>query len=173
MFPHFPKGYFSWMLKQCSWYTFVYFCQCKYGQVSISWHNSGEWSLVWVSKPFFSLLLHLLLLHCTSLNYSRVLSGCPNPHQPFSLVLTIRHTPTSHHPNIHQILTQHFITFLHESFFFQIYPLPDVFLKCALFRGWCWETCILWCGENQAVGRLREIQRVQLAFILEMWDFTK
>ena len=142
-------------------------------------------SVVCVSKPpsaiflylntcfyfFFLSYLHLNKYFYTGSNCSsRVLSGCPNPHQPFSLVLTIRHTPTNHHPNIHQILTQHFITFLHESFFFKfIYFSWNV-----LFLGGLgWESCNLWYGENQAVRRLREIEIAQLAFTLKMWTFTE
>ena len=58
------------------------------------------------------------VLHCTSAiqNNTWVLSGCPNPHQPFSLVLTILHTRTNHHPNIHQILTT-LQNILHEWYF--------------------------------------------------------
>lgn len=58
----------------------------------------------------------LILHYCITKQYWRVLSGCPNPHQPFSLVLTILHTRTNHHPNIHQILTT-LQNILHEWFF--------------------------------------------------------
>ena len=57
-----------------------------------------------------------ILHYCNTKQYCRVLSGCPNPHQPFSLVLTILHTPTNHHPNIHQILTT-LQNILHEWYF--------------------------------------------------------
>ena len=60
----------------------------------------------------------MVVLYCTSAiqNNTWALSGCPNPHQPFSLVLTILHTRTNHHPNIHQILTT-LQNILHEWFF--------------------------------------------------------
>ena len=95
----------------------------------LAYHCTAQWSLVLILFIWGTLIVTLiaLLLGFPQYRYywhswhwcncSVVLSGCPNPHQPFSLVLTIRHTPTSHHPNIHQILTQQFITFFHEGAF--------------------------------------------------------
>ena len=98
---------------------------------------------VWVSKPFF--LLPSLLPICTYFSTgSRVCLGVQTPisHSLWCSQFATR-LPTNHRPNIHQILTQHSITFLHESSFFNIKARSEnvLFFEgevgiCALYYTW-------------------------------------
>ena len=104
-------------------------------------------------------------------HWKQSVSGCPNPHQPFSLVLTIRHTPTNQPASKYTPNTD---TTLHNIFAWIIFlqQLKFVQKMCSFSRVRLGYVHFIIRGKKQEVERFREIETAQ-AFIPKVWNLQK